>query len=61
MRNTSLSKVHEVGVDGAGDDIGAGKVGELVEPVVAGELVATVAQGNDGDPGVRILCMVELL
>ena len=36
-----LAKVFEAGKDNVGADVAAGKVGELVEPEVAGELIVT--------------------
>ena len=55
-----LAKVFEAGKDNLGSDVAAGKVGELVEPEVAGELVATVAQGDAGAPGVVVTALVDL-
>lgn len=57
--NFPLQSVYEAGKDNLGVSVVAGKNAELVLPLVGGELVGEVADGDANTDGVKILCLVD--
>jgi hypothetical protein len=49
----------EVGVDSAGAALGVGESTRYEAPVLFGAVTITVAEGNDGDPGVVVTFIYE--